>query len=286
MNRIVNAGQFAAWNGDSGRRWADDPDRRDQVLAPVAEALFGAVGLRPGESVIDIGCGCGATTLIAAHAVGGAGSAYGIDLSDPMLDVARRRAHERHITNIRFEQGDVQALRFPTAVFDVALSRFGTMFFADQVAAFTNVARALRPGGRMCLTTWQPMVANEWLTVPGAVLLRYGSLPTANEGPGMFAQSDPDELIRVLTAAGFDAAQPRPVAISLHLGADAAGAVAYLAGSGPGQTILKTIPPDLRPTAISAVQATLEERLGPHGVELGAAVWVTEARWAPAGKGA
>jgi ubiquinone/menaquinone biosynthesis C-methylase UbiE len=286
MNGVVNADQFAAWNGDSGRRWAEDPDRRDRVLAPVAEALYASVGLRPGESVIDLGCGCGATTLDAAYEVGAAGTAYGIDLSDPMLDVARHRARDRELANIRFEYGDAQTHRFPAAGFDVALSRFGTMFFADQVAAFTNVARALRPGGRMSLATWQPMIANDWLTVPGAVLLRYGTLPAAPEGPGMFAQSDPDELIHVLTAAGFESVQPSPVTISLQLGANAADAVDYLAASGPGQTILNTIPHDLRPTAISAVQATLEERLGPRGVELGAAIWVTEARWAPAGKGA
>jgi SAM-dependent methyltransferase len=278
MNGVVNADQFAAWNGDSGRRWAEDPDRRDRVLAPVAEALFASVGLRQGESVIDLGCGCGATTLDAARAVGATGTVYGIDLSDPMLDVARRRARDRELANIRFEHGDAQTHRFPAAGFDVALSRFGTMFFADQVAAFTNVARALRPGGRMSLATWQPMIANDWLTVPGAVLLRYGTLPGAGEGPGMFAQSDPDELIRVLTAAGFEAVQPRPVTISLHLGTDAADAIDYLAASGPGQTILNTIPPDLRPTAISAVRATLEESLGPDGVELGAAIFVTEAR--------
>jgi ubiquinone/menaquinone biosynthesis C-methylase UbiE len=150
VTSIANADQCAAWNGDSGRRWAEDPDQRDKVLAPVAEALFTAAGLAPGDAVLDIGCGCGATTLAAARAAGPAGSAFGIDLSEPMLDVARRRARDQAVTNAQFEQADAQTHALPASAFDVTISRFGTMFLADQVAAFTNIAAALRTGGRLC----------------------------------------------------------------------------------------------------------------------------------------
>ena len=191
MTEIANTDEYEAWNGDSGHPWVVDADRRDHILAPVADALVAAAHLTPGEAVVDIGCGCGATTLAAARAVGSAGSAYGIDLSEPMLGVARRRAETSGLSNITLVQGDVQIHRFP-ARFDAAISRFGTMFFADQTAALANIRRGLRPRGRLCLATWRPLVANDWLTIPGAALLRYGSLPGAEaSGRGMFAQPTP-----------------------------------------------------------------------------------------------
>lgn len=279
MTGIVNADQYADWNGESGRRWATDPDQRDKVLAPVADALLTTAGVSPGEAVLDVGCGCGATTLAAAGAAGPGGSALGIDLSGPMLEVARRRAREGGVANVRFEQADAQTHALPAGAFDVTISRFGTMFFADPVAAFTNVARALRPGARLCLATWQPLAANHWLTVPGAVLLRYGTPPEITGGPGMFAQSDPAALAATLTTAGFDAVDATPVTVTLTLGADPAEAAGYLAASGPGRAVLDTIAADIRPAAIDAVRAALAEHASPGGVRLGAAIWITTATW-------
>jgi SAM-dependent methyltransferase len=160
VTEIANTDEYEAWNGDTGHRWVVDADRRDHVLAPVADALLAAAHLTLGEPVVDIGCGCGATTLAAARAVGSTGSAYGIDLSGPMLGVARRRAEASGLSSVTLIQGDVQIHRFP-ARFDAAISRFGTMFFADQTAALANIRRGLRPRGRLCLATWQPLVAND-----------------------------------------------------------------------------------------------------------------------------
>jgi ubiquinone/menaquinone biosynthesis C-methylase UbiE len=210
----------------------------------VADALLAAAHLTPGEAVVDIGCGCGATTLGAARAVGSAGSAYGIDLSEPMLGVARRRAETSGLSNITLVQGDVQIHRFPARV-DAAISRFGTMFFADQTAALANIRRGLRPRGWLCLATWQPLVANDWLTIPGAALLRYGSLPGAEaSGRGMFAQSDAESVTATLHAAGYADPQFEPVELTLALGADPNEAVDYLAGTGraaPSSTRCPTI---------------------------------------------
>ncbi|MGH8922616.1 MAG: class I SAM-dependent methyltransferase, partial [Actinomycetes bacterium] len=145
--------------------------------------------------MLDVGCGCGATTLAAAGMVGAGGSAFGLDLSAPMLGVARRRAEERAAANVRFDQADAQTCVLPRDAFDVAISRFGTMFFDDPVAAFRNVAGALRTGARLVIATWQPLIANAWLTVPGAALLRYGTLSKTDDGAsGMFSQSDPVDL--------------------------------------------------------------------------------------------
>lgn len=278
MTEIVNTDEYEAWNGDSGHRWVADADRRDRVLAPVAEALLAAAHLAPGEGVVDIGCGCGATTLAAARAVGPTGAVYGIDLSEPMLDVARRRAETSGLSNVTLVQGDVQTHRFP-ARSDVAISRFGTMFFADQVAALANIRHGLRPGGRLCLATWQPLEANDWLTIPGAALLRYGDLPDAEtSGRTMFSQSDPDRITTMLHAAGFSDPRLEPVELSLVLGADAEEAVDYLATTGPGRAALDAMPTDRRPAALDAVRAALADHTGSDGVRLGAAIWVIIAR--------
>jgi SAM-dependent methyltransferase len=210
VTEIANTDQYQARNGDSGHRWVLEADRRDHILAPVAEAVFAAAHLSAGEAVVDIGCGCGATTLAAAHVVGSTGAVYGIDLSEPMLGVARRRAEASGLANITLVQGDVQTHRFP-ARFDAAFSRFGTMFFVDQTVALANIRRGLRPGGRLCLATWQPLKANDWLTIPGAALLRYGDLPDTEAGaPGMFAQSDAEIVTTTLRAAGYADPQLAP----------------------------------------------------------------------------
>jgi ubiquinone/menaquinone biosynthesis C-methylase UbiE len=280
MRTIANREQYDAWNGDSGQRWIQDPDRRDRVLSPIADALLATAGLTSGQSVLDVGCGCGATTLAAARAVGADGSATGVDLSEPMLDVARRRAATAGIANVTFVQADAQTCDLGAHRFDVAISRFGTMFFADPGAAFTNLAAALDRGGRICLATWQPLVVNEWLTVPGAALLRYGSLPDSDDdgtGPGMFAQSDPDHLRRVLTAAGYANIELHPVEVTLTLGADPDEAVAYLADSGPGRAVLATIADDDKPAALDAVRNILADHTDDTGVHLGAAIWLITA---------
>lgn len=277
MTEIVNTDEYEAWNGDNGRRWVADADRRDRVLAPIADALLAAAHLAPGEGVIDIGCGCGATALASARAVGPTGEVLGIDLSEPMLDVARRRAEASGLSNITLVQGDVQTHRFP-ARSDVAISRFGTMFFADQIAALANIRHGLRPGGRICLATWQPLEANDWLTIPGAALLRYGNLPEAEtSGRSMFSQTDPDTVTTTLQAAGFTDPRLEPVRLPLPLGADAGEAVDYLAGTGPGRAALDAMPADRRPAALDAVHAALADHTGPDGVHLDAAIWIVTA---------
>jgi ubiquinone/menaquinone biosynthesis C-methylase UbiE len=277
VTEIVNTDEYEAWNGDSGHRWVADADRRDRVLAPVADALLAAADLATGEGVADIGCGCGATALAAARAVGPTGAVYGIDLSEPMLDVARRRAEASGLSNITLVHGDVQTHRFP-ARSDVAISRFGTMFFADHVAALTNIRHGLRPASRLCLATWQPLAANDWLTIPGTALLRYGDLPEAEtSGRSMFAQSDPESVTSTLLAAGFIDPQPEPVEVTLVIGTDIEEAVDYLAGTGPGRAAIEAVPADRRPAALHAVRAALANHTEPDGVHLGAAIWIITA---------
>lgn len=279
MTTAPNADQFNTWNGDSGQRWVATADRRDAVLAPIAELLLDQAAIQPGAAVLDVGCGCGATSLAAATATGPKGSVVGLDLSQPMLDLARRRAGEAGVPHLRFSQGDAQVHRLETS-FDVAISRFGTMFFDDPVAAFTNLARHLRPGGRLCIATWQPLVANQWLTVPGAALLGYGALPEGDGPgtPGMFAQADPVPIRSMLSSAGLVGIDSTPRTVPLVLGTTIEDAVDHLVDSGPGRAVLETIPEHQRGAALAAVADVLADYHGDAGVTLDAAVWITTAR--------
>lgn len=271
-----NQAQHEAWNGDSGQRWVADADRRDAVLAPVADALLTAAHLAPTENVLDLGCGCGITTIAAAKAVR-PGNITGVDLSAPMLDLACRRAAaaDEHVT---FLQADAQTHPFERGAFEVVISRFGTMFFDDPVAAFTNIATAVRPGGRLCLATWQPLAANDWLLIPGAALLQYGSLPDpSGTTPGMFAQSDPGAVTAVLEQAGWRDVSVEPITLLLCLGADAAEATDYLADTGIARAVLDTIDESDRGQAIADVTRALEAHARDDGVCLDAGIHIVSA---------
>jgi SAM-dependent methyltransferase len=276
---IANPSQFESWNGDSGHRWVAGADQRDRILAPVADALLTVADPGPGAHVLDIGCGCGATTLMAATHVGATGSATGIDLSAPMLDLARRRARAAGATNVSFVQGDAQTHAFAPESADLVISRFGTMFFADAEPAFRNIGRGLRPGGRLCLATWQPLAANEWLTVPGAALLQHTELPdTSSDEPGMFAQSDPEILTATLGAAGFADITIRATDVMFTLSETVDDAVDYLADSGPGRALLDTIPDGrAREAALADVRDTLVDHHDRAGVRLRGGIWLVTA---------
>ena len=158
-NGNPNAAQFENWNGDNGLRWVASADERDRILAPVADALFAAVALTRGSRILDVGCGCGVTSFRAAELVGAGGSVTGIDISEPMLGVARSRAAVGGVHTATFLNADAQTYAFVPDSIDVVIGRFGTMFFADPVAAFTNIGGAIAPGGRLALATWQPLIA-------------------------------------------------------------------------------------------------------------------------------
>jgi len=281
MSAAPNRDQAEAWNGDSGIRWAATADLRDQVLAPVAQALLHRAAPSGSEQVLDVGSGCGATTIAAASAVGTSGSALGIDLSKPMLQIARQRSADAGLCNIEFVEGDGQTHAFEPGSADLAISRFGTMFFNDPRAAFANIGAGMADGGRLCIATWQPLAANEWLLVPGAVLLRYTELPA--EGPpttGMFAQSDPQVIVDLLQGAGFRDVETEAVELGLNLGRTAEDAATYLADTGPGRKLLDAIPvPATREEALAAVVAELSARIDADGVHLAAGILLTAARW-------
>jgi len=273
---MANQTEYDGWNGDNGRRWIADADRRDRVLQPISDALVKASGLQPDDAVLDVGCGCGAATIAAASIVGATGTVLGVDISEVMLSVARRRVADSGLARVSLVAADAQTHPFEPA-YDIAISRFGTMFFDDPGAAFVNLARALRPAGRVCLVTWQPLAANDWLTIPGAALLEYGTFPEAVDGPGMFAQSDPVTVIGVLRRSGFSEIDVTAQAVPLQLGADPEEATDYLADTGMGRAVLATVPSHQQGAALDAVRSALRPHQTSDGVILNAGVLIVSA---------
>ena len=167
---IANTAQAEHWNtGDGVAHWITNQARYDRMHAPFTALILDAADLHPGGNVLDVGCGCGGTTLAAARLVA-PGQATGLDLSGPMLARARSGAEAAGLSNAVFQQGDAQVHELEPGTFGTVISRFGVMFFADPVAAFANIRSATRPGGRLVFACWQPLAANPWLLVPGAAL--------------------------------------------------------------------------------------------------------------------
>src|SRR5262245_46007267 len=212
VGEIVNVDQAREWGGPEGEHWVANQARFEELDRAFTPVLIDAAALGPAERVLDIGCGCGQTTLLAARRAA-AGSALGVDLSAPMLARAVADAAAAGVRNVRFERADVQVHPFPPAGFDLALSRFGVMFFADPVAAFTNVAAALVPGGRVVFLCWQDVAANEWVTVPATAALAHVPAPDfgSADAPGPFSLASPARITDLLSRAGFEDTQVRAI---------------------------------------------------------------------------
>ena len=215
--RGANAEQAEFWNSASGERWVTYQEALDQRLAPLTGRLIERCGVRPGDAVIDIGCGAATTTLLLADAVGAHGSVLGIDISEPLLAAARRRVLLAGRTNVRLILADAQTHRFERACYDRVVSRFGVMFFDDPVRAFANLAGALRPGGHLAFVSWGPLEDNPWFVLPLEVAVpRLGPPePQPPRAPGPLALSEPDYIHEILTGAGF--ADVRIEQVDTHL---------------------------------------------------------------------
>lgn len=268
----ANVPQFQAWDAGEGVFWADQADLFEQTLGRYDATLLRTAGIRDGDRVLDVGCGTGATTRRAAE-LAGRGSALGVDLSSPMLGVADRLATDAGVSNARFEQADVQIHPFPPGSFDVAVSRTGCMFFADPVAAFTNIARALRPAGRLALLVWQPPVHNEWFTALTRALAVGRELPLSPpDAPGPFSMSEPDRVSWTLARAGFATPEFRKVEEPMYFGPDPETAQRFVLGILGW--LVELLDAAMRQRALAALRADLDAHHTGDGVTYGSAVWL------------
>jgi SAM-dependent methyltransferase len=269
-----NTDSATAWDGPTGDLWAENADRFDAGVARYLRPFLDATAVEPTAHVLDVGCGNGLTTCEAARL---AASATGVDLSARMLDLARRRAAADRLTNVSFVQADVQVADLGEARYDRVISRNGVMFFGDPVAAFANLAHALKPDGRMVLMVWQAMAENPWFTAfrRAVAVGRDVPLPPP-DGPGPFALGHPDRVRTLLTSAGFGEPELVGVREPMYYGPDVATAERYVRTLLGG--LLAELDDTARAEAEAALRATVEEHLGPDGVTYPSAMWIITAR--------
>lgn len=268
-----NAEEIAYWNAEGGARWSARAELTERVFAPLTAALMDRAGARVGERVLDVGCGCGGSSVALARAVGPAGSVVGVDVSRPMLAVAKTR--DPSLPNLTFVEADASAHPFP-ATFDLALSRFGVMFFDDPVAAFANIRRAVS-AGRIAFMCWREPSANPWQSVPARAV--EALLPPAPARRGdRFAFADPERTKRVLGDAGFREIRIEPHDAALLFGNAPEEAAEALAGFGSVGPRIDGVAEPLRAAALAAIADAVRDLATADGVALGAGTWIVTAK--------
>jgi SAM-dependent methyltransferase len=271
---------FSAWDGADGERWAAEADRYDRMSRRFCDAILEALAPAPGELVLDVGCGNGALLLAVAEGVGPAGAVTGLDVSSPMLAVAGRRAVQRSLGNVDLIHGDAQVAEIPPASFDALISRFGVMFFDNPTAAFTNLAGALRPDGRIVFTCWRELLANDWIMVPAAAALKHVPMPElGDEGrPGPFSFADPDQVRTVLGGAGFTDIELAEVNLPITLGDSVEDAVDFMRHGDMAEILFTGVNAAVVERAWDAIRQVLVKQAGGGAVELNGSVWLVTAR--------
>jgi SAM-dependent methyltransferase len=274
--------EFEQWNGARGARWVTQQVRLDRVLGPLDGQGLATAEPAPGERVIEVGCGCGASTLALADRVGPSGAVLGIDISAPMLAVARTRTRSRPWVTLR--EADAARVTFSgkEGQADLLYSRLGVMFFDDPATAFTNLRRALRPGGRLAFVCWRSAAENPWHTLPFEAARDAAGVAVAPEppdAPGPFAFADPERVLSILGCAGFRDASVQPCDLQLELSAQGLEeAVAFALEAGPASRVLAGASPANAERARAAVEGVLARRMSGQSVKMGAAISLVRAQ--------
>lgn len=287
----ANKAQARRWNGQSGQYWIEHRERHlaeHQYLTP---HLFGAAGISPGELVLDVGCGCGTTTIAAARAArrtarerldaslprwDSGGGAVGLDLSAPMLDVARQLAVQAGMANARFVRGDAQACPLRRDSCDAIISNFGVMFFDDSGAAFASIAAVVRPGGRLAFLCWRDDTENEVFAIPLRAFAAHMPLP----GPAaddLFV--DPRRITDLLSGSGWHDIQITPVTERAWIGSDVDDVMGYVRGMPRIRDLAASLNnPRVTERVLAAIAEEYAARQSADGVWVRAAAWLVTAR--------
>jgi SAM-dependent methyltransferase len=273
-----NAQQIEYWNATTGDTWAQFQELLDRQIEPLGQAAIDVLDPAKGEYIIDIGCGCGQTTLALAARVGPTGSVVGADISRPMLAVAERRPRQALDLPVVFRQLDAQTDDLGQGVFDAAFSRFGVMFFNDSVSAFANIRGSLKPCGRLAFVCWRALAENPWMQAPlqAALPLLPTAAPPDPTAPGPFAFADATRVRSILSQAGFGSVTIIPFD-TLIGSEDVEQALRLALRLGPLGRVLRE-QPTLEDDVAVAVRNTLLKYVTPTGVLMPAAVWIVWAR--------
>lgn len=274
-----NADQIAYWNGPGGQHWTDRQQAQDILLAPVSDILIDRAKASTGERIVDVGCGCGATTSALAQRVGPTGHVLGIDISAPMLSRARQMAPVG--LPVDFVLADATVYPFVSASFDLLVSRFGVMFFAEPALSFANMRRALRPSGRLAFACWREPRENPWLMAP--LLAAYKHVPRlpqlGPDDPGPFSFASEPRVVRILSEAGFSqiAMEPCHLSLDVAIGRGLDAAVETALEIGPASRALEGQPADVIAAATHSIREALVPFAQGQSVPLPASIWIVTA---------
>jgi len=275
----LNSEQVEYWGGAGGVRWIAQQHRRDTMLGDLGSAVLDAAEARPGETVLDIGCGCGETSARLAQSVGASGRVSAVDVSALMIQQAMHRLAD--FPQAEALLADAGSHPFPEAMADLIFSRFGVMFFGDPTGAFTNIRKAVKPTGRLVFACWRTPQENRWMSAPAEAIAQH--FPSAEkpdpELPGPFAFCNPDRVTRILTAAGFTAPEFKKIDKMMDLanGEGVEGAVRSAMELGPAARLLDGQGEDLRATVADTLRAFFTPLLQGGRLELPAAIWIVSA---------
>ena len=279
---LDNTAQIAYWNDKAAITWTSFQERLDRVFEPLTALALDAAAPAQGEYAIDIGCGCGATTLALADRLGPTGKVLGLDVSKPMSDRARERIAAAGLVNAQVIVSDAATHAFDGPGADLLFSRFGIMFFADPAAAFANLRRAMRPGGRLLCAAWRPLADNPWFRVPleAARALLPPEPPADPDAPGPFALANANRTLGVFASAGWHDTTLTRVDVPMRFAA--AGqieeATNFATRVGALARILGEESPETRTRVTGAVAEALRTFDGPAGVSLPGSIWLISAR--------
>ena len=275
-----NAEQIAEWNGPVGQRWVAMQREIDRIVAPFGDAALKVAAPQPGERVIDIGCGCGDTSIEIARMVGAAGAVVGVDVSQPMLDVARSRGAVANCAHLSFREGDASEAELPANT-DLLFSRFGMMFFGQPSQAFSHLRKSLRPGGRCVFVCWRAPRDNAWAMTPlSAARTAMGVTPTPADpdAPGPFAFADEERLRTILSGAGFGNIGVQRFDAALSLGATPRSAAEGAVQIGPVYRFVREQGVLHLPIILDAVERSFALLAAPDGhVSLNGSTWIVSA---------
>jgi SAM-dependent methyltransferase len=279
----ANAESTEAWSGPLFERWVRFRPYVAEGLGAHGEAALAAHPPRPGDRILDIGCGLGDTTLRLAGLVGGDGEVVGVDVSEPFVELAAEEATEAGVANVSYRIGDVQIADLG-GPFDYVFSRMGVMFFANPVQALRNVRGALRPGGRACFVVWRRKVDNSWVQEAEQVVAKYLEHPEETDeptcGPGPFSMADADVVTEQLRIAGFESIELLRSDLPLMMGADLDGAVDLTMAIGPAGEVLRLWgdrAEEIRPQIATEIRAALEQFETDDGVLAPSSTWIISA---------
>jgi SAM-dependent methyltransferase len=275
-----NSEQIAEWNGALGQRWVTMQREIDRIVMPFGAAALKAAAPQPGERVIDVGCGCGDTSIEIARIVGEAGTVLGIDVSRPMLEVARSRGALLNCAHLAFREGDASEAGLPANT-DLLFSRFGVMFFSQPSQAFSHLRKSLRTGGRCVFVCWRAPRDNAWAMTPlSAARTAMGVTPTPADpdAPGPFAFADDGRLRTILSLAGFGAIDIQRFDAVLSLGATPRSAAEGTVQIGPVSRFVREVGAEHLPIILDAVERALAPLAAPDGhVSLNGSTWIVAA---------